>query len=546
MPVSNQFLEGLFPSTQPQQPQLASVQMPEALSSPNIQSPIETPISTNIGYHGPNAPSFAELAPPPPAPNASFQPGTSAPMSSIQETPIKPPPAPDMTHGGAGAPSLNSGITMVRGGTVPAHEVATMGPKAMAHLDNALEAQQTANQKVASIQETAAAHQAVAAQVAKEQAEAQMAGARAAQLDEQKRTQAAADKVTQASAGLDKPIGDFWSDKSVGSKVGLALAAMLGQAGVGIAGKGQANPVMGFIQSQMDQDVKTKQLNFQRGIEKKNAAQQDFNNLAHQIGLAPASDVYAGALKAKIAAMAQQEAAVAKQPEIAANATQAAAGLYADSEKHKAEATKLIAAQVKQPTYALPGNPIPVAANTAFGALEKRGEQAAERETKYDIASIAKQGKTDEGTKFIAEKAQAAGIPQAMAAIDAAGQTNKSDNGVGVIGRAVKGATGTLGYNATYGPEATKREQDWTMMKQQVMHALTGAGMGPEERETYNTMLEGAGDKESRSHAITRAREAMQQSIQNIAAGAGSEAWERYKQNKSAVSPKKIDETPVK
>lgn len=500
--------------------------------------------------------SFPAPAPPPPETNFSPEPGfepkaKDIPLAGGQSIqPPAPPVAPAAPHA---APSLNSGITMIRGGAIPAHEVATMGPKTLQHLDNANEALQKANERVASIQETAAAHQAASAQVAKDEATAQMQGAQAAQAEEQRRVAAAGAKVQQASQGLDRPLKDFWSDQSTGTKIGLTIAAMLGQAGAGIARQGGTNPVMAIIDNAMQADLKTKQMNYQRGLDKKSAAQQDFNNVVHQIGMAPAAELYQSALKAKIAAEAQQQAAIAKTPEIQANAIQQFGGLIAKSEEQKANATKLVAQQKVEPKYALPGNPIPVPASAAFGALEKRGEQAAEQQNKLDIAGLAKQGKTDEGTKFVAEQMQHAKIPERLAAINKAAQSMTpteanpdAREGIGPVADYVKEIGGSYGYSKYYGEAAGKREQDWEQVTAAIKNSITGAGMSDKERERLDAMLEGAKSPEARANSIDTIRRELQEQMNTIGAGAGPEAYARYQQNLQQVAPTKISETPVK
>lgn len=467
-------------------------------------------------------------------------------MQPPSTSPMQSPPQ----GGGGPAPS---GVIGIRGGVTPGHEVATMGPKAIAAYEHATQTQQDATKEIANIQQSAAAHQAATAQVAKDDAEKEIARGQAMQVEQNRVAKEKADAVQQASAGLDKPIESYWSDKSAGTKVILGLAAGLGQLGAGLAGKGGANPVMAMIQNEMDQDLKTKQMNFQRGIAKKDAAQQDFNNTVHRIGLAPASDVIQAAMKSKLAATAMQEAAVTKNQDVAANAVQMAATLTADADKHRANAELgYVPPRASAPQYMLPGNPIPVSGDKAFGALEHRSEQAGEQANRLEIAGMAKAGKTDEGTKFIAQELAQKKIPEAQAAIQRArnSMTPSKDNpnaqaGLGKTGEFLKDVGGDYAYGAVHGQAALSREKDWEMATADVMHTLGGV-LSKDEYARYKGMLNAANSPEDRANTLASMTAKLQAAEQSIAAGAGPEAWARYQQNRAAVTPPKINETPVK
>lgn len=556
MPVPEEYLASI-------QPAMASYQ--NASYQPAVLPSLESPgpmASVQPAVTMPDALAGGASVQPPPAdtqlmsPEPGFEPkaadiplagGTSA------QPPAPPPPAAGPAQGGA-PPSLNSGVTMIRGGTTPAHEVATVGPKALQHLENAKEEEIRASNKVADLQQTAATNQILAAQVAKDDASAQIAGMQAAQLQEQQQRADAARRVQQAGAGLDKPITDYWSDKSTGSKIALTIAAALGQLGAGIAGKGGANPVMGIINSAIENDARTKQLNYQRGLAKKDAAQQDYNNVVQQIGLGPTNDRYIAAMKQKAGAEAAMQAAQSKIPEVQANAIKFQADQNAQAEEYLGKAaTKLVQAQKVAPQFTLPGNPIPVSGQAAFGALEKRGEQAAEQQNKLDVAGMARQGKTDEGTKFVAEQMQHAKIPERLAAINKAAQSMtptaanpNAREGIGPVADYVKKVGGAWGYSKYYGENAGKREQDWEQVTAAIKNSITGAGMSDKERERLDAMLEGAKSPEARANSIDTIRRELQNQMDTIGAGAGPDAYARYQQNLQQVAPQRIDETPVK
>jgi len=425
-----------------------------------------------------------------------------------------------------------------------------MGATQIGLMNKAQEEQLKANKDISEIQQHEQLRQAMAASVAKDNAEAQMAGARAAQLDEQKRTADAAAKVTQASAGLDKPITDFWSDKSVGAKVGLALAAALGQAGAGIAGHGGANPVTAMINQAMDHDLKTKQMNFQRGLEKKSAAQQDFNNVVHQIGMAPASDAYAAAMKAKLGAEAQMQASQSKNVDIQSGALKFQADQNADADKFKAQsAMKYVQAQKAAPTFALPGNPIPVDAKTAFAAKEKRDEQTTEQQNKLDLAAMKSGGKggehQDENRRFIATQMHQAGIPAAKEVLTQATKTAQAagDEGIGPVARQLWERSPYL-YEKYYGPKAAAREQAFQALANVDIHTMSGGAVSKDEMSRMVSKIYGAGDAKSRAQAIDSFSAPIQHAERTILAGGGQSASQEYKQNFAAETPPPVAFTP--
>lgn len=553
MPVPDEYLASIQPAMASYQNASYQPAVLPSLESPgpmaSVQPTVTMPDALAGGSSVQPQPADTQLM----SPEPGFEPKASdIPLAGGTSVQPPAPPAAAPTQGGA-LPSLNSGVTMIRGGTTPAHEVATVGPKALQHLENAKEEEIRASNKVADLQQTAATNQILAAQVAKDDASAQIAGVQAAQLQEQQQRADAAKRVQQAGAGLDKPITDYWSDKSTGSKIALTIAAALGQLGAGIAGKGGANPVMGIINSAIENDARTKQLNYQRGLAKKDAAQQDYNNVVQQIGLGPTNDRYIAAMKQKAGAEAAMQAAQSKIPEVQANAIKFQADQNAQAEEYLGKAaTKLVQAQKVAPQFALSGNPIPVDAKTGFAAYEKRGEQAAEQQNKLDVAGMARSGKTDEGTKFIAQELAQKKIPEAQAAIQRArdAMTPSQDNpdaqvGMGLPGKYLKSAAGDYAYKVVHGQKALSREKDWETATADVMKSYGGV-LTEAEYKRYSNMLNAANTPEDRSNTLAMMQQKLDAATQSIAAGAGPEAWARYKANQAAVAPPKIDETPVK
>lgn len=550
MPVPDDYLASI-------QPAMASYQnasfqpAPPSLEAPgptaSVQPPVTMPDPMAGGASFQPAPADTQLM----SPEPGFEPKASdiplAGGASVQP-PAPAPPAAGHAPGAA-PPSLNSGVTMIRGGTTPAHEVSTIGPKALAHLDKAKEEEIQASKKVADLQQTAATNQILAARVAKDDAAAQMAGVQAAQLQEQQQRADAAKRVQQAGAGLDKPITDYWSDKSMGSKIGLTIAAALGQLGEGIAHRG-GNPVMGLINNAIENDAKTKQMNYQRGLAKKDAAQQDYNNVVQQIGLGPTNDRYIAAMKQKAGAEAAMQAAQSKIPEVQANAIKFQADQNAQAEEYLGKAaTKLVQAQKVAPQFALAGNPIPVDAKTGFAAYEKRGEQSTEQQNKLDLAAMKAGGKggehQDENRRFIATQMREAGIPAAQETLRMAREATQKagDKGIGVAAHEIWEQS-PVAYEKIYGSDAAAREQAFQALANVDINKISGGAVSKEEMPRNVKKLYGAKDVRSRHQALDAFAAPIEHAERSILAGAGQSAADEYKQNYSALTPKPVAFTP--
>lgn len=476
----------------------------------------------------------------------AFVPGTPPPMP--QAPPAAPEPAPAAPP--APAPAAPQGPVMATVGGAPAHEVLKAGPTQIALINKAEGIRESAIGRAAEQEKKSALNQAMSASVMKDDAQAKMQAAQAAQLEEKQQMEAAGNRLREASAPLNKPIEGFWSDKSLGVKVGMALAAGLGAFGAAF-GNGQ-NPAMKFLESAIDQDSRTKQMNFQRQTAVRDAAQQDFNNMAKQIGMQPASDLYKAAMQEKLAAQAMQTAASSKLPEIQAGAEKARAELQAAALERKATALMGYVQATKGQKQVLdPELGVMVPADKYADFQMKKALQSRDQQGQLSLAE-AKEGKktTQEGTKFIANEAQRANIPGTLASLDAAAEELKKGNtkGIGIPGRITQSIPfiGDRVYSGVFGNEASQREQDWAMVKAEVRHALTGAGMSDKERLSYETMLEGAGTPESRIHSIARAREAVVRKMNSIKAGAGTDAAAQFDQNLRDVAPPAIKSTPVK
>lgn len=512
----------------------AAMQIPGASAvapDPNLPQGL-IPGIVNTGMQG--GPAFVPGAPPPMPP----------PQDVASTAPSAPVPAPTAVP----APQDMRPVMSTVGGS-PAHEVMKAGPTQIALQHRADQVEKNSIYDQSEAAQKAAKREATQAVDARDQAQMAIDAGQAAQAQEQARLTEARQKYDQAAAPLDKPIEDYWSDKSVGTKALTALSLVAGAIGAAFSQSGQ-NVGMQLFQQAVDQDLRTKQMNYQRQVAVKDRAQQDFNNLANQIGLAPAKDKIRAAIEQKAAAQVQLNAANNKIPEAQAGANKAAAELEANALKR--DATAFLGYQQATKGQRMIIDPVlgvPVSADKYGDYRMKQALEGQQQEGQLRVAE-AKEGRKNvqEGVRHISDKEQAAGIPGTLSAIDAAAQEFKTGNtkGVSRTGSFVKDHLGETAYSAFFGKEASQREQDWGMLKSQVMKSITGAGMSDAERERYDAMLEGAKTPEARIHSIQRAREAVVAQRNAIRAGAGPEAAAEFDRNLKAVSPQAIKSTPAK
>lgn len=483
-------------------------------------------------------------APPPPASIAA--PASYAAQGQVPQPSPPPPPGPP--------PAPRTIVT--QGAGIPQHEALRVGPTAIGYLNAADAAKMQGAETSAEYEKKAALQQAMAATVTRDEAQAQIQAAQEAQAAHQKALTDAGAKVQEATqAPQATPITDYWADRSTFQRVGTAL--MIGLAGFGqaISGDKGQNPAMQMLQNEMDRDLRTKQLRFQQQTEaskgKKDVAQQQFDNLVKQVGMDSAKDIWAAGQRQKVAAQADIAAAEAKIPQTDANLASLKASLLAQADERKANAVQLIAAQGGQQQYIHPDLGVPMSRKEYLDYVQKRSLEGQQQEGRVQIEGLKTGAKGGEGTKFIAEKLQAANIPRTLSAIDDAAKdygagTGKpvSDSGVGVSGKYVWDNLGPKAYETLYGAKAAQREQNWTIVKDETLKTLVGR-VTPAMYDRMQSALDGANTVESRQHLLDVTRKQLQSQTNTIKAGAGQGASAAFEENLGAVSPQKIDAEPV-
>jgi len=503
-------------------------------------------------------------APAPPA-NAPVQ-GPIAHVSSGEHPgPRSPSAGPDSPMLGGYAPPHSPVVAVSSGGT-PSHEALVAGPTQTGLYNQALGERQAGVQAESEGQKQASLNAAIAASVARDDALAREHGAQQARAEQQKQLDAKRARLDAAAQELDanKPT-DFWSDRSTGNRVGIAIATALVAGGQTLAG---GNPALGhqMLQSMIDDDMRTKQARYGVARDKKDVAQGQFDNLAHQIGMEPAKDMWQAAVKDKMAAAAEIQAQSAKLPLIQANAEKMASNLRAEADEHRANAfIKWVPAQGGGTKYMVDGIPIAVSGDKAFAHLA--ANQMTDRKQYGDervevIKQAGKAGeKKDQGTKFIAEKLQTADIPGALTALNKADSFLYDDPksgrkavtaGIDIASNrawsaeGLKGEVARAAYRRIHGEDAVKREQAWDGAVDLALKALTGAGKSEKEVASMKKQALGAGDVESRREWVRDMTQRISSAKENIYAGAGPEAAADYESNKAALKPKAIKEEAIR
>jgi len=546
MPFSDDFMQKVMPAINapPTQPGLVPG-YPNVGYNPNAITPINMPAGPPLPPmpSGPDKLAGGQSVQPPPA-------SVPEPMSYV---PAPPPAAP------APPPPPQFGIT----GGAPAHESLQAGPTQIGLLNRATEGRVGGVEEATRLQQEAVLRQAMQASVAREDAEARAQGAAQAMAAHQKRLDDANDRIGQANQRLQQqvPITDYWSDRGIGKQIVAGLSIALSEFGKALSGAGGPNPALQMIQQDMDRDLKTKELRAQQqergAMLARDVGQQHFDNLVREFGLDPAKDIYAGAMRDKLAAEAEMRAAATKLPEIQAQAATVAANLRAEADDYKAKALlKYVGAGGRMVFDPQIGYPVPETEYRKFKVdMAKEGVQQQGRET---LASMKGEGgeHADINRRFIADKMQTAQIPGTIAALDQAAKgLQGNDSGMSIPARQIygHGEYGRALYGKLFGEAAAQREQAWGNVTSQVIHSLTGAQANAEEIKRYKAMLDGAGTVEARANAIQKARETLLEKQRNILAGAGPRAATEYLQNMQDLTPPPnvnpttgIAETPIK
>jgi hypothetical protein len=340
----------------------------------------------------PGPPSLDRFAMPPPSPEAvaaALRPPTPAGPPPGAPPPAAPPPI-------APAAPARPPIIMTPGQSVPAREVLTAGPTQMALMNRSFQLQQEANRDLVEGKKSAALHEAMGAQVDADEARKQEAEAIARQ-----RAQMA--HLAQVQQSMNDDTAALAKDKITAPEpnmlqiIGVALGAFAN----GFSGGRVQNVAWDIVRKNLDDQVAAQQSAINSKRTALDAKQRQFQNLVQTYGMDPAKDLYAAALRDRVAAEARQRAAASAIPQIAAEGDARAKELEAEADKLRASAfVGYRQASATAPQYMVNGIPIPVSGQTAFQTLEKgqeRGEEHGYKLEEEAAKQTAQSSKDDKG-----------------------------------------------------------------------------------------------------------------------------------------------------
>jgi hypothetical protein len=305
---------------------------------------------------------------------------------------------------------------------------------------------------------------------------------------------------------------------------------------------------MKILNSAIEDDARTKQSNFQRNVAVKDAAQQDYNNLVRQIGLAPANERYKAGMANAMAADAQMAGAKAKTIEAKQAAIGAASALSAKSDEYKANSLIKWKEAVKGTNKIFDPELGTWVDEKSYGEYaQKRALQGRENASQEAIAASKEGGKVSEGTQFISKQMQQAGFPALRQSVNTASelQQKHGDKGQGAFAQGLW-ARSPVVYNQIYGEGPAKREQAFQALANTDIKLNSGGAVSEGEWKRNVASLYGAKTKEARDSALDRLNENLTRGESNIYAGAGPEATAAYKSNVAALAPPKVDFNPSK
>ncbi len=368
-----------------------------------------------------------------------------------------------------------------------------------------------------------------------------------------------ADEMAQRTADFDqsvKAMGEagtidpsrFWSSANAGQKIGMMISLLVG----GLAeAKGARNTGAEAFKTIAANDVKAQEFAYNATRDVSNAKQTAFSMAMQKYNNVDAARAAARAASLDaISAQVGQQAALWKGTDAANRAQMALASLQDERMNQIAQGVAFSPARMvaTAPSWVDADGIHYNEQQVRDLKKEERGQEHELRKQGEGVAGQllvegAKAGakandKTDEGTRFIAEKLQTAGVPQARAAAEEALQAlNKSPGGkIEAIDRAI---TPDSLANAAHSHESNAREQAYHGFKNAAMKAIAGNVTASEEAR-MDKQFGQANDPESRKRAINSALEMLKGIEKGIKAGASPEVqaeYDRRRQNAEGAPP---------
>lgn len=496
----------------------------------------------------PQGPGPMPGAPPPPPPMIGPPNNPPPPPPPPQGGPnmsVMPPPPPSMSQGPAPSPGpppagpspgflqhINAGGIQ----NVKAHETELRGPQYQA----AQQSRNLAFEGAIKAVDQRAEHSA-AGDYALALEQERKAGIRedaanytaAERSDEMQQRQQDFDNSVKAMSAQSIDPDRFWTNASTGRKIALLISGGLAGLVQGRTGNtGGGNIGVDTAMRLADQDIKAQEFAFNAAKDAVTGKQTAF-----AMAMQKYQNVDAARASARAAAMDAIQAQLAQSAALwhGTDAANQASIAGAKLQDEKAEQIRQgIAYQVAHQVavggkWRDPRTGLEYTDNEAKGLVKtmdenefKHGEKVADVAGQLMVegakAGTKDKEKTDEGTKFIAQTLQTAGVPQARAAAEQALQAlNRSPGGkVEAFDRAV---TPALLADMAHSNDSNAREQSYNNFKNAAMKAIFGNVTASEEVRAEKQFGE-AHDPASRKRAIESALGMLDSIEKNVRAGA--------------------------
>jgi hypothetical protein len=523
--------------------------------APFLDAP-QAPANDPFGLMAPQQAAPAQQAPAQATPPSEVTPVDPRLMPPTGVDPNAVPTPPPQQQGPAEAPA-DVQFLGVGGGVRPAGEADIRGPRQNQHLMQSFEAPLAVADRMDLRTSMAAQREsdeyAIQAENAMQREEAAQKVALQRQAQMERLSMDYEDSVQQlGQMKLDD--NRWWANKSTPDKIGTAILAFVGGLAVFDPKGDGRNLAYEAIMREADRDIEAQKFDYMvKGEQAKGAhnafamAMDRFHNEDAAAGVARAA-----AIDYSLARLGKVQAEW-KGVESQNAADELRAKLLSERERTIAAGIQFVPAKAVGGGYRMVvrGQVIPgiVSEKDAQRIALEHGVKPAERTDEIltkggvDVAiergKLAGKGaeKRDEGAKFIADKLLSAGVPQARQSLEHA-LTLMNENPGGTGEAVVRGALPDVAAQKVFGEKANAREQAFEIARADLIHALTGAGMGEAERQNYYRMMGAASTPEARKRTLQMGLSKLDELERNVKGGVSKEAQDTFDERRRSATSK--------
>lgn len=345
------------------------------------------------------------------------------------------------------------------------------------------------------------------------------------------------DQSVRALSKMQLDPNRFWATRSTGQRIGAMVSIALG--GFLQGARGGSNPGLDIINTQIERDIKAQEFGFFAARDTAHAKQTAFSMAMQKYQNVDAARAMARAAALDgVQAQVSQMGALWKDTQAANHANSMMAALEEQKMNQIAQGVKFLPPTMAARQYVDPKTGLIYNESEAKALAKEMRDHEFKREeiglnTAGDIrkeeakAGVQQQSKIGEETRFIAEKVQAAGIPQARALAEQALAALRRSPG-GASDAAARGALGETLSSKVLSDDANAREQAYNAYKNAAMKALMGnVTAGEEARADKQFGL--ASDPASRIRSIESTLSMLDDAERNIVAGTSPSAQSTYR-----------------